>query len=178
MRKINKKTSVIIIVVVATIIVFFSFIVFELSSSDDSSNSVVTDNSKTSDKPTSVTAPKPTNEKVAVIEKNNPQNSPTSGKQQITPIIVYAGVFGSNLEISAYAPVVESDGLCTAEITNQTSGKITTKNTASNPSASTTDCELFKIPTTELSTGTYSITVNYASADSAGQSQKTEVQIP
>ncbi len=140
----------------------------------NTSNPVVTENSSSTDSDV------PINEKATVIERNeNRVTSPSANKrQQITPMIVYAGIFGDNLEISAYAPVVETGGSCTATVTNIASGKSTTEQSSAVPSASTTGCGLLVIPVSQLDSGNHSVTVSYVSDRSEGVSSATEVAIP
>lgn len=183
MSKKSKKVLILTLVALSASFVL-GFVVLSTNSSpsdgdSDTSNSATSDSSSfTSNPPAS--SDSSTNEKAAIIEKNESSSAPTNtnGRQNITPVIVYAGVFGDNLEVSAYAPVVETSGKCTANITNSATGKITAKKSLATPSASTTDCNLLVVPVSQLGSGNYSVVVNYSSDESEGASSATEVNIP
>ncbi len=121
-----------------------------------------------------------TDNKITVIEKNdsNIAKNSSDGKNVVVPVVVYADVFGSNLEISAYVPLVESGGTCTATITSVASGKVTTSQGESTPGASTTDCILLTIPVSQLESGLQTVVVSYSSAATQGSSDATEVSVP
>jgi len=185
----NKSKKILLLSLVAlTVLLVLGFVISKYNnpvpsandgSETDTSSLDTSDNSSSVDNPSTNTDTL-TNEKAAIIEKN--ENSSTStntnGKQNVAPVIVYAGVFGSNLEISAYAPVVETGGSCTATVTNVASGKLVTKQGSATPSASTADCELLAVPISQLEPGKHNVTVSYTSDKSEGTSSATEVTIP
>ena len=98
--------------------------------------------------------------------------------KSIDPVIVYAGVFGNNLEISAYAPTVEKAGTCIATIIKNDGTVKVTRETPSSPTAKTMDCAVISIPASSLDPGVYEVTVTYESSAYLGTSKPVEVTVP
>lgn len=101
----------------------------------------------------------------------------SDGKKSVTPTIVDAGNYGQNVEVRALVPgVTESDGTCTAELT-QGSQKVS-KSSAATASASSTQCAMITISQAEFSSkGTWSLVVTYSSKESSGRSTPRDVSI-
>lgn len=115
------------------------------------------------------------------IVKQDEQNSqiPSDGstKKAVTPIIVDASQYGSEIEVRSFVPgTVESDGSCTITFTN--GSNVLTKTVFVTPDASSTQCSKLKFPRSELgSSGSVSVTVSYSSTKSAGSSQPKIMEI-
>src|SRR5680860_752628 len=170
----NKKAKILIITSVGLVVIaVIVFLVFWLGGSDsttENSNETTSPSSSlessSTDNSESTPTENSTNNKVAIIEENESNNSEIVGgsKKQIKPVIVYVGIFGDQVEVSAYAPVVESNGNCTATIINNSSGAVVTKTVVANPDATTTQCSQIVVPISEVDSGLSSVTVTYASS--------------
>ncbi len=178
----NKKSRIIITITTLAVVSVATFAVLNTknnldsttSSKENAGNSSITESAENSP-----TSPTTASEKEAILQKNEPgtMRSALNGKQQIIPVIVYADVFGSSFEISAYAPVVETGGNCVATITNDASGESVTKQSSTTPGATTTDCDLLVVLVSQLGSGKFSIVVSYSSDKSEGTSSPAKVSI-
>lgn len=118
--------------------------------------------------------------------KKNQQNQPPTpppatdtgdGKKLVTPVISYAGQYDTLIEASAFVPgIIENDGNCTLTLKN---GENTvTKTSKGTADASTTRCQTFSFPRSELSqAGTWTATVKYESDKSKGTSAGTTFEV-
>jgi hypothetical protein len=95
------------------------------------------------------------------------------GKVLVTPVISYAGQYDNAIEVSAFVPsVFEDGGTCTLTLTQGTS--TVTKISAGTKDATTTRCNLFSFPGSQLpNKGVWSAVVSYESNKSKGSSQAT-----
>jgi flagellar basal body-associated protein FliL len=92
----------------------------------------------------------------------------SSGKRLI-PVVASVNVDGSQIYIRGGVNTPETDGTCYAELIGPNSQKIR-KDTTLLPSVSTTDCKTIIIPTSELSAGKWSFTLNFTSNSAKGGS--------
>ena len=92
----------------------------------------------------------------------------SSGKRVI-PVVASATVDGNQVYVRGGLNTPETEGTCYAELTGPSNQKIR-KDTVLLPSASTTDCKTITIPTSELSTGQWSYTLNFTSNSAKGAS--------
>jgi hypothetical protein len=122
-------------------------------------------------------------------EKNNEEKNPTDDKPTInsnenssTPQknasvgITYADVFDGKLEIRAFTDsVIEGNGTCVATIH---SGGVT-KEASSKAfvDATSSICQPIYFNISDLTPGTWSVTVTYTSPDAKGVSETTEIKI-
>ena len=131
---------------------------------------------------TGATSPPAPPESDPTVEPTTVQPSPTASPSATlsaaTVIITYASWAPetSAVEVGAYAAVVEGAGSCTLTLRQ---GEVVRSQTLDAlEDVSTTSCGGFLIPTSDLSTGTWSAVVSYTSAQSAGQSDPVEVTVP
>jgi hypothetical protein len=81
------------------------------------------------------------------------------------------------VEVGAYlAGVAESGGTCTLTLTG-VAGTATAQVTAE-PDAASTSCPTLAVPGAELSSGTWSAVVSYASPSTSGTSDPVDVVVP
>ena len=87
----------------------------------------------------------------------------------LTGTINYSSVVDGTLVIRATINQSPSNGSCQLTLTNKSTGRTIVKSAdiVANPSSST--CNGFDIPVSQLSSGSWSITINLTSGDSSGQ---------
>lgn len=109
-------------------------------------------------------------------DATEPGTAPTGGST--TVVITYADWVPetSEVEVGAYAAVVEDGGTCTLTLTR--AGTSATRTNDALTDVSTVSCGGFLIPGSELSTGTWSAVVTYASPSFSGTSSPVEVSVP
>jgi hypothetical protein len=113
-----------------------------------------------------------------LTEKQDQQNNPPAGGS-VTPVIISASYSGDSVEVRAFVPgIVETGGKCTVTLTKDGDKVARTGDAVQN--ASTTDCVPIVIARNEFgSSGTWKVSVSYASAKSNGSSnQNSEVNVP
>ena len=103
-----------------------------------------------------------------------PTVNTNTGKKEAAVLITNVGVFNETVSASGFITnVVESSGACTYTFTNGVNKIVKQSKVLSNPSSTT--CETVSFPVSELSVaGTWSLTLSYSSAESAGLSQARE----
>lgn len=117
--------------------------------------------SKTKTNSTSDTPPEPT-----II--------PDSTKKSVEVSITSHGQNGSTFQIRALISNLDGAGLCTLTLTSP--GQTTVTKTANTQSlASTSTCQGFDVPVSELPTGTWHAVINYSSDSLIGSSSIDEV---
>ncbi len=119
------------------------------------------------------------------IKSNSASSSSTSGSDQTpapTPIpgstqksvavtITSTNQNGSTFQIRALIAAVEDNGTCTLTL-SQAGQQTVTKTAATQALASSSTCQGFDIPTSELSTGVWHATITYNSASLTGAATK------
>jgi hypothetical protein len=117
--------------------------------------------------------------KQAVSDRINEEaKAPTSSKKTVTVTITAADQVPTGDEIEVYSyvnGVTEDSGTCTAEFVKG-STKIT-KTSSGLQDATTTICSAIRFPSTELSAGTWAVTVAYQSAKAEGKSAVTNMVV-
>lgn len=109
------------------------------------------------------------------LESKTPSNS--AKKKLATISISYADIFENNLEIRAFTPsVIEGTGECTATVSKSGSTTIT-KKTPAFIDASSTICRPIYIPKSQLSTGVWTVNVNYSSPAYEGSSGPMKIEV-
>lgn len=96
---------------------------------------------------------------------------------EVVPEISWAGVDGDAVVVNAYAPVVETGGTCTLELSDGRAHG-TSADAPSSPDASVTWCAPLRVAVTGLGAGPWSVRVVYRSAASEGSSPWTTVEAP
>lgn len=111
-------------------------------------------------------------------DQPSPQpNAPADQKKQASMTIVDASQYDQTVEVRAFVDnVVESEGTCTFTFTKGTA--TVTKTSKASPSASTTQCSMIKVASSEFaSKGDWILTVSYDSTTSSGKSPERTVKI-
>ncbi|MES2630706.1 MAG: hypothetical protein V4611_02005 [Patescibacteria group bacterium] len=103
-------------------------------------------------------------------QNSNSDNTSTSpdGLKVVEIGVTYAGIYGQNVEVRAFASgVIEGNGKCKAIFTQ--GPQTVTRSSDAFIDATTTQCGVINIPLSEFPTkGTWKLTVTYASPTSTG----------
>ena len=91
----------------------------------------------------------------------------TNASQTLTGVINYAGVTNGTLMIRTTINQTLSSGTCQLTLSNGSKTVTRSSNIAQNPSSST--CEGFDLPTSELGSGNWTITITVTSGDRTGE---------
>lgn len=109
-------------------------------------------------------------------EDNSPSND-SQGKKGAAVTISFADIYNDNLEIRAFTPtVIEGSGTCTATISKQGSPSITKTSQAFIDSSSSI-CQPIYIPKSQLTSGTWNVSVTYSSKQYQGSSGQMTVEV-
>jgi len=100
-----------------------------------------------------------------------PTPIPASTQKSVSVSITAANQNGSILQIRALIGAVENNGTCTLTL-SQAGQQTITKTAATQALASTSTCQGFDVPTSELSTGVWHITITYDSPTLTGAATK------
>jgi hypothetical protein len=100
-----------------------------------------------------------------------PTPIPGSTQKSVTITITSANQNGSTLQIRALIGAVENTGTCTLTL-SQTGQQTITKTAGTQALASVSTCQGFDIPTSELSTGVWHVTITYNSPALTGATTK------
>lgn len=100
-----------------------------------------------------------------------PTPIPGSAQKGVAVTITAANQNGSTLQIRALIGAVENTGTCTLTL-SQTGQQTVTKTSGTQALSSTSTCQGFDIPTSELSTGVWHITITYNSPTLTGATTK------
>lgn len=178
-KKSSKKRLIIILSIVGVLLIgggLYAYIAQPFSSdkTDDTStknndkrtdtddDSDATANSKNSSDEASTSQPRETEKDIQPdYEGSNPNTSAS-----LTGAINYKSVSGGNLVIRTTINQLLTSGTCTLTLTNGSKTVTRSANIAQNPSSST--CQGFDVPTSELGSGTWSISIAIASGDKTG----------
>lgn len=121
------------------------------------------------------------NTKESIIERDktnaaSPTIDPITSKKIVNTAITYAGQYGSNVEVGAYADVFEEGGNCTATFVNGT--KSFTVKVKANRNVRSVDCSVMSAQVSSFSVkGTWSVTVAYNSAAFTGTSEARTIEV-
>jgi hypothetical protein len=102
-----------------------------------------------------------------------------SARPNASIFITYSGWDASNrvVEVDGYVQqVVEDGGTCTLTLTK--GGASATASRPATPDVSSTSCGALTVPAGQLSSGTWSAVVSYASSKSQGSSAPVDVPVP
>lgn len=97
-------------------------------------------------------------------EKNEADNSNSASPNPLSASITSAAQNGGTLQIRTLIEKVTSSGTCTLELSKTGSNTIT-KNASVQALSSSSTCAGFNIPTSELSSGTWRISITITSGD-------------
>lgn len=116
--------------------------------------------------------------KERIVQKEQEQSTPppTDGRKTVTPIITSAEPFNGIVEVSGYVPgVFEDGGTCTATFVKGSSQ--VTKQSKGVKNVSNTQCNGLDAAISELSPGTWTVTLSYSSATAQGSSAGKAVEV-
>lgn len=103
-----------------------------------------------------------------------PTTIPGSDKKNVQLTITSANQNGSDLQIGVLISAVENTGVCTLTLTS--AGETTVTKTANTQAlASTSTCQGFDVPVSELSAGTWHILIDYSSSTLIGSASQDKV---
>ena len=108
------------------------------------------------------------------------KNTNSSSKKSTNVGISYADIYNGKLEIRAFTnTVIEGTGTCTATVVMKDMESMRlTKSSKAFIDATSTVCEPIYVPTSELHSGTWRVTVAFSSPDHQGSSDTVEVKVP
>lgn len=103
---------------------------------------------------------------------------PPAGTDSATVVITYADweASTSSVEVGAYAALVDPAGSCTLTLTRDATTRVQTIDALAD--VSTMSCGGFQVGRADLTPGTWSAVVTYASSGSSGTSAPVEVVVP
>ncbi len=101
-----------------------------------------------------------------------PTPIPSSTKKNVQVTITAANQNGSILQIRALIGAVENTGTCTLVLTRAGQSSVT-KTAGTQALSSTSTCQGFDVPTSELSTGTWQALITYDSHTLTGSATKS-----
>lgn len=106
----------------------------------------------------------------------SPKIDSSTNLQKVNVILTNSNVSGSMVSASGFVSnVVESRGVCTYIFTKQ---DVSIKKTSATlPNATSTTCTTVQFPVSELSSGTWQVSLSYASDTSAGDSNVLELVV-
>jgi len=129
--------------------------------------------SQTTDSQTSGTSPLETNEETNTPDSTTPSKAPTqyegndpNNAASLTGFISYSSVVDGNLVIRTTIDQALSSGTCKLTLTKGGESITKTSDIVANPSSST--CSGFDIPTSELSSGTWTMKISITSGNKTG----------
>ena len=111
------------------------------------------------------------------FEDNNKFPNDDSNKvKSVKPDITYGEVYQGNVEVSSRVPgIFEKSGKCTLDL--KKSEKTVSQSKTAVPNVSEMSCGVIKIPTTKLSSGTWSATITYSSVKAKGVSDTLSIKV-
>jgi cytoskeletal protein RodZ len=174
-KKSSKKILTVTLVVAILIAVGAgAYFLFSPKDEQNTKNSTGTTNSqsKSADSSTEETGKNTTNTDDAdhEAEKNitpSYEGENTNTSQTLTGVINYAGVTNGTLIIRTTVNQALSSGTCQLTLSSGSKTATRSSNITQNPSSST--CEGFDIPISELGSGSWNITITITSGDRSGE---------
>ena len=156
-----------ILLLVVVLVVACSGCIYLLSTRNDTDSGTVNLNPPTPEESSAGNSAK----KAAVEQQRVEENQQTSpGKKEVTPLITYAGQYGSQIEVGAYVSTIfEDGGTCTLTLERSSVTKITTVSGVKN--VNSVDCPTMSIERSQLSAGQWKAIVSYSSTSSQGTSE-------
>lgn len=181
--KIKSKRSLPVAIIAAILIVaaacFFYFIKNPLrEDSQETSTTKHTNSSTSSNTPKEpVVSPE---DKTSTPNTDTPiptTSTGSSGKKSLQ-MVTSVDITGSDVYIrGGINNAVVQNGICFARLTGP-NGESIRKDTTLLQNASTTDCKTITLKTSELSSGIWSVTLNYSSSESEGVSNAVSFAVP
>ena len=168
--RVNPFTTVIAILIIAAAALFGTKFIFDQQKDDDVKNTTSTTTAEAATKQEQTTEEESTTEAETPESKTPTQNDGEDPNtlDSLTGTVTTARVSGSNLILRVNINQYLTAGTCNLILTHQASGATYAASANLIASASTSTCEGFDIPVSELSSGTYGIKINIASGDKTG----------
>ena len=192
-NKIPKVAATILILVLLLgvgILCAYFFRTWPFASSDHKTSPVPNDTSINYDPPTDeeTTSSQDAKKNLPADSSDSDSSTPTtpdkntnsSSKKSTNVGISYADIYNGKLEIRAFTnTVIEGTGTCTATVVMKDMESMRlTKSSKAFIDATSTVCEPIYVPTSELHSGTWRVTVAFSSPDHQGSSDTVEVKVP
>lgn len=112
-----------------------------------------------------------------IVKQDEASKNPANSGKQVTPVIVDAGQYGSNIEVRSYVPAIAEDGGSCTFTFSQGSQKVT-KDATGFADATTTKCPNLSVGQNSLpSKGSWTVTVSYKSTTASGSSQASTFEV-
>lgn len=109
--------------------------------------------------------------------ETQPEQGPQSTGKTVKPVITSYGVYGGDVEVASRVPgAFEGSGTCTLKLSM--GGKVVSKSRKAIQNVSEMSCGFITIPTSQLSSGTWSATVSYKSQELSGTSAAVNIRVP
>lgn len=110
-------------------------------------------------------------------DRPTPLPTDAAGRAAVSPVITYADVSGGVLEAAGFVPsVIEDGGTCTLVATGPAGSREASVSGTAN--AQNTSCGRMTIPEDQLTPGSWSVTLRYASPRAEGTSAPVTVTVP
>lgn len=176
----NRKNVIIITAAIITLVISGSAMAYQVSQNNDSSSEPSSPSSKTSKKASSTKdLTGDTDSPTAESNKSNTNSDPqattstdSSTGKTIVSVVSSVNVSDGVVYIrGGINNVVDTDGACYALLKGP-SGNSIRKDTTLLPNSSTSDCKTIQIKTGELTSGTWTYTLNYSSNTEEGVSSE------
>lgn len=119
--------------------------------------------------------------KQRIVDQENGQppreSSSANGKREVSPVITYAGQYGSKVEVGGYINgVFENGGICTVTFTKN--GAVITKTSQGVGDVRTTSCPTLTAEASELSPkGAWEAVLSYDSPTAFGKSVSRTIEV-
>lgn len=136
-----------------------------IASDDNQSNSVEDSSVSSESASTSTDSSSTTHESEKDIQPSY-EGENANNSASLTGVINYKSVVGTNLSLRTTINQTLSSGTCQLTLSN--GAKVVTRSSAISQNPSSSTCEGFDIPTSELSAGTWNIEVIITSGDRTG----------
>lgn len=175
----NKNTPLVIVIcVVAVVLVIGGYFAFAYTTKQfwpfiaaDSSNTPSpkpSSNSNTDNTDGSLDAKERSTDQDKQSSNNDSSSTDSNGAKVVEIGVTYAGVYGQNVEVRAFASgVIEGNGKCTATFTQ--GSQTVAQSSDAFIDATTTQCGVINIPLSSFpGKGTWKLIVTYASPNSTG----------
>jgi len=171
----NKKRLIIIASVAVALLIIGSISAIYINSTKEQTNTVPTNGTIDNNPPTEEQLKAGQEVKKQTIEEDKPTDASSNQSGKVTPvnvIITAAEQSKGQLVIRALIYTVSNEGACTLTL-QKNDGAIVTKTAKVQASASSSTCEGFDVPVSELSSGEWRITVSYKSETLEGAAGHT-----
>lgn len=176
-KKNRNNTPIIITISVILLLLLGAGVVYAWNASNNNQKSDI-------DKSSGINYEPPTEDEVRASQdgkknsgSDSDKNTSSNSKTKLQVGIAYADINNGQLEIRAFTNgTITGDGLCTATVIKES-----TKITASSKSfvdAKSSQCQPIYIPSSQLTSGEWQVTVSFSTQNKEGVSDTVKVKIP